>query len=181
MRKTLLATGLLLATSSVATLAHAQTAMSNFSYDYMEARIGISPVTYGAAISKSIHPNAHFIANIDSEFDRDLDLGVGVGFHAPVNNWADVHGELKARMHKDRSTSSSGDWGMEINLGVRQWLGPQLEVGGQIGHATIGGEDDTFGMVHSRFHATELFSLGVEGRFNYAYGDQILITTRFLF
>lgn len=26
---------------------------------------------------------------------------------------------------------------MEVNVGVRQWLGPQLEVGGQIGHLNI--------------------------------------------
>ncbi len=179
MRKTILATGILLASTSA--MAEGQPLMSNFSYDYMEARIGISPVTYGAAISKSIHPNAHFTAHIDTEFDRDLDLGTGVGFHAPVNNWADMFGELKLRMFNDKYNKSSGDWGMEINLGVRQWLGPQLEVSGKIGHLTIDSEDKTFGMVTGRFHATELFSIGLEGRFNYTYDDQLMVTTRFKF
>lgn len=53
MRKTLLATGFILASISAAHAA--QTTMSNFSYDYAEARIGISPLTYGAGFSKSIH------------------------------------------------------------------------------------------------------------------------------
>nr|WP_086940361.1 hypothetical protein [Thaumasiovibrio occultus] len=180
MRKQLIAAGALVAMFPGVAAAQ-QAVMSNFSYDYMEARIGISPVTYGAAISKSIHPNAHIIASIDSEFESDADLGVGAGFHAPINNWADVTGEMKLRMINNKGTKSTGEWGMEVNLGVRQWLGPQLEVAGQIGHANIDNHDHTFGMVTGRFHATELFSIGVEGRFNYTYGDQMMITTRFKF
>ncbi|GAL04932.1 hypothetical protein JCM19237_4298 [Photobacterium aphoticum] len=84
MRKILLATGLMFASISAA---QADSTMSNFSYDYAEARIGISPLTYGAGFSKSIHPNAHIIGSIDTEFDSDWDASFGVGFHAPVNNW----------------------------------------------------------------------------------------------
>ena len=181
MRKTLLATGLILASIPAA---HAdQSTMSNFSYDYAEARIGISPLTYGAGFSKSIHPNAHIIASIDTEFDSDWDAALGVGFHAPVNNWADITGELKARNVKDRGCfdSSAGKLGMEVNLGIRQWLGPQFEVGGQIGHLNIDDHEKTIGNVYGRFHATELFSIGVAGRFNDIYGDQMMITTRFKF
>ena len=182
MRKILLATSLMPASISAA---HADTSstMSNFSYDYAEARIGISPLTYGAGFSKSIHPNAHIIGSIDTEFDSDWDAALGVGFHAPINNWADITGELKARNAKDsgRFDTSAGRLGMEVNLGVRQWLGPQLEVGGQIGHLNIDDYEKTIGNVYARFHATELFSIGVTGRFNEIYGDQMLVTTRFKF
>lgn len=58
MRKTIIATALLLASAqSMAEVdRNSPSVMSNFSYDYIEARIGASPVTYGAAVSKSITP-----------------------------------------------------------------------------------------------------------------------------
>ncbi|OAN13678.1 hypothetical protein A3K86_13970 [Photobacterium jeanii] len=183
MRKTLIATGLVLATMASA---HAETpatnTMSNFSYDYAEARIGISPLTYGGGFSRSIHPNAHITGSIDTRFKSDWDANFGIGFHAPVNNWADITGEIKALSVKnDRYNSSGGKFGVEVNLGVRQWLGPQLEVGGKIGHTTIDRDDKVIGSIMGRFHATELFSIGVEGKFNGLYGDQAIITTRFKF
>jgi hypothetical protein len=106
--------------------------MSNFSYDYVEARIGISPATYGAGLSTSVHPNAHVIASIDSKLEGDYDIGAGLGFHAPINNWADFVGEMKLRF-LEYDDSNDSDTGLELNLGVRQWLGPQLEVGGKAG------------------------------------------------
>ncbi len=178
MRKTLLATALLLASSQAFSASPAT--MSNFSYDYAEARIGISPVTFGAGLSKSIHPNAHFVARIDSKFDSDFDSAVGVGFHTPINNWADVTGEMLLRTVQP-THSSSTDMGMELNLGVRQWLGPQLEIGGTVGYVSIDDDDDFMGSVYGRFHSTELFSLGAEARINNFYGDQIMLTTRFKF
>ena len=183
MRKTLLATGIILASVSAAHAAGQQTTMSNFSYDYAEARIGISPLTYGAGFSKSIHPNAHLTGHVDTEFDSDWDASLGVGFHAPVNNWADITGEIKLRNAKNKKdlNSSGGKLGMEVNLGIRQWLGPQLEVGGLIGHLNIDDHEKTMGSVYARFHATELFSIGAQGRFNDIYGDQLMLTTRFKF
>lgn len=179
MRKFLCATGIMLASVS-AVHAESSTTMSNFSYDYAEARIGISPLTYGAGFSKSIHPNAHITGNIDTEFEEDWSLALGVGFHAPINNWADITGQLKLRNEKsDKHTSSSGEFGMEVNVGIRQWLGPQLEVGGLIGHTSIDDDENTIGAAYARFHATELFSLGAEARFNDTYNDQIMLTTRF--
>lgn len=43
------------------------------------------------------------------------------------------------------SNESSTDVGMELNLGVRQWLGPQLEVGGKVGYVSIDNDDDWTG------------------------------------
>ena len=86
MRKTLLAAALLVASSHAlaANDRNAPATMSNFSYDYFEARIGASPVTFGAGFSKSIHPNAHVIARIDSEFESDFDSAAGFGFHSQI-------------------------------------------------------------------------------------------------
>ncbi|PFG55986.1 hypothetical protein ATG66_2309 [Vibrio sp. ES.051] len=182
MRKTLLAAAVLVASSPAlaANDPNSPATMSNFSYDYFEARIGASPVTFGAGFSKSIHPNAHVIARIDSEFESDFDSAAGFGFHSPLNNWADLTGEMLMRVVQP-SSHSSADVGMELNLGVRQWLGPQLEVGGKAGYVSIDNDDDWTGAAYARFHSTELFSLGAEARINDFYGDQVMFTTRFKF
>ena len=70
---------------------------------------------------------------------------------------------------------------MEINVGVRQWLGPQLEVGGKGGYLSIDDNEEWIASAYARFHATELFSLGGEARFNEFYGDSMMFTARFKF
>lgn len=180
MRKTILATALLLV--STHTLAqndpNSPTIMSNFNYEYIEARFGASPATIGAAISKSIHPNAYMIARVDSEFESDFDLAAGFGFNAPMNNWADLTGEMLFRV-QDKREYRRAETGMELSLGIRQWLGPQLEVGGKGGYISINDEDEWIGSVYARFHSTELFSLGLEARINDAYKEQLMLTARF--
>ncbi|SKA64629.1 hypothetical protein [Enterovibrio nigricans] len=183
MRKTKIA-GIFLAAASSAAFSAAASAqdmsMSNFSYDYFEARVGVSPVTYGAGFSTSIHPNAHIRAEIDSEFESDYDATAAIGFHAPVNNWADIYGEVGLRTVRNPGLyNHDTEFGVEVNIGVRQWLGPQLEVGGELGHLSIHEDDDVFGSVYARFHATELFAIGSQIRFNEIYGDQFMFTTRF--
>ncbi len=181
MRKTLLATALLLASSHVlAVKGNMPSTMSNFSYDYFESRVGVGPMTFGAGATKSIHPNAHVSARIDSEFEGDFDAAVGFGFHSPLNNWADLTGEMLMHIFQPEDSNQTGS-GMELNLGVRQWLGPQLEVGGKIGYVSVDDNDDWMASAHARFHSTELFSLGAEARINNFYGDQIMLTTRFKF
>ena len=180
MRKILLTTAMLLASSQAFAADDQPQVMSNFSYDYFEARIGASPVTFGGAFSKSIHPNAHAVARIDSEFEGDFDSGVGLGFHSPINNWADLTGEMLMRIVQPEDSSSTA-LGMEINLGIRQWLGPQLEVGGKAGYVSIDDNDDWIGSVDARFHSTELFSIGAEARINDFYGEQVMFTIRFKF
>lgn len=154
--------------------------LSNFSYDYVEARIGISPVTYGAGFLMSVHPNAHLKAEIDTEFDSDFDSTLAAGFHAPINDWADVYGELGMRISKQRHFNNGDtEFGVELVIGARQWLGPQLEVNAELGHVSIAEDDHVFGSASVRFHATELFSIGGTVRINDAYDDQFLFTTRF--
>jgi len=179
MRKTLLAIGLLAATTTAMAADKDDVVMSNFNYDYAEARIGASPMTLGGAFSKSIHPNAHLIASFDSKFKGDFDSSAGFGFHAPINNWADITGEMLFRAvdEKDQGVET----GMQLNLGVRQWLGPQLEVGGKGGYMSIKQKEQFTGSIYARFHSTELFSLGIEGILNDFYGDHMMMTARFKF
>ncbi|MBD1573838.1 hypothetical protein HC725_11240 [Vibrio sp. S17_S38] len=183
MRKSLILTGLVLASTSALADSNSTANMSNFNYDYVDARIGLSPMTFGASLSKSIHPNAHAIISVDSEFDNDYDLSAGLGFHAPVTNWTDINGEMLLKVVDDRKKFDN-DTGMEVNLGIRQWMGPQFELGGKLGYYKINNNDDTddvYGTIFGRFHATELFSIGLEGKLNYIYGDQLMVTTRFKF
>ncbi|USD64149.1 hypothetical protein [Vibrio sp. SCSIO 43136] len=182
MRKTLLAVSLI-AASTTAMANDDQAVMSNFNYDYAEARIGGSPLTFGGGMSKSIHPNAHVIASLDSEFKGDFDFAGGVGFHAPINNWADVTGEMLFRaVDADNFNTNGTKTGMHIRLGVRQWLGPQLEVGGTGGYISMNDFKEEFtGSVYARFHSTELFSLGIEGHLNDVYGDHFVMSARFKF
>ncbi len=156
--------------------------MSNFKYDYFEARIGVSPLTYGVGVSQSIHPNAHIRAEIDTKFESDFDSTIALGFHAPLNDWADIYGEVGFKSVEKRGFYN-GDvkYGVEFNAGVRQWLGPQIEVSGEIGHLTIKDTDEFFGSISGRFHATELFSLGLQARFNEFYGDQFMFSARFIY
>lgn len=179
MRKLLFIAGIALASSSAfaATDPEDRSVMSNFSYDYAEARIGASPVTFGGAYSKSIHPNAHAIVRADSEFDGDYNVAAGLGFHAPINNWADLTGEMLARANDKKNIDN--DVGMEVNLGLRQWIGPQIEVGGKVGYVDINNDDDIIGSAYARFHSTELFSIGAEAVFNDFYGEQVMFTARF--
>ncbi|MEZ9854977.1 hypothetical protein AB4347_13140 [Vibrio breoganii] len=179
MRKLACAALAVAATFSGATFANSPAVMSNFNYDYFEARIGMAPLTFGAGFSKAIHPNAHFVATIDSEFESDYNLRTGLGFHAPVTDWADITGQMLLRVVDNNKFDN--DLGMEVNLGWRQWLGPQFELGGNVGYVTIDSNDDWIGSVYGRFHATELFSLGLEGKINDFYGDQFMLTTRFVF
>lgn len=65
MRKLACAALAVAATFSGTAFANNPNVMSNFNYDYFDARIGMAPLTFGAGFSKSIHPNAHFIATID--------------------------------------------------------------------------------------------------------------------
>ncbi|MGL5334680.1 MAG: hypothetical protein ACRC9R_00805 [Enterovibrio sp.] len=182
---------LLLVASTISLLSFAAVAQedakslnsSNFSYDYFEARIGASPVTYGLGGSFSVHPNAHIRMRADSRFESDFDGSFLFGFHTPINDWADVYGEFGMRAISDVEDYLGGEnkMGVEVLLGVRQWLGPQFELGGEVGHINFRHKNSVIGGVSGRFHATELFSLGLHARINDVYGDHVIFSTRFKF
>ncbi|MGF1763173.1 hypothetical protein [Aliivibrio kagoshimensis] len=154
----------------------------NFSYNFIEARIGGSPSTFGGQMSGYITENSHFIAKMDSEFSGDWDLAVGAGFNGPLNEFSDLTGQLLLHNVKSSGSDKVGDENMtELNVGLRAWILPQMEVGGSIGQLIDSDESQTIGSAHFRFHSTDQLSVGAAMKFHGVYGSQVIMTARFLY
>lgn len=155
------------------------TAMANnFPYSFFEARIGVNPGTYGAQISQQITENTHLVAKVDSQLSGDWDVNGGIGFNGPINEFADMYGQLL--LHNVRNEHSDKML-TEINFGFRLWLLDKMEVGAQYAQLVDSDTSHSQGNVHLRFHSTEAFSVGAEAKLNGVYGDQLMLTTRFTF
>ncbi|PSW20154.1 hypothetical protein C9I98_08840 [Photobacterium sanctipauli] len=154
---------------------------NNFPYSYFEARVPISPGGLGAAASMQFHPNAHAIVEFESNFDDDWRLKGGVGFHAPINQFTDVHGQAKILSYKNEEESRSmGRLGSELNIGVSAWVLPQLETGAVVGVMHLD-DDHTKFNVYARFHAGSAFSLGAEWRIKDIEDQSMMISARYPF
>ncbi|MGR5347581.1 hypothetical protein [Vibrio mediterranei] len=150
--------------------------LSNFSYNYIGVNVGLSEKQISVRGSKTIHSNAHVSMDAETDMDDNYSLAVGLNFHAPITDWADITGGIKA-VHKETDDSNFG-WGFEI--GYRQWLSTQLEVGGSLewdylDSSTVGGK------VHANFHATKAFSFGATLGFEEIAGNLLMFTTRYEF
>lgn len=153
---------------------------NNFGYNFFEARIGTSPGTFGAQGSAIFTENSHLVAKIDSEFDGDWDIAGGIGFNGPVNQFADIYGQILLHNIKDESSDKIGDSTMtEVNFGFRTWLLQQIEIGAQYGQLFDSDKSKDIGGVHMRFHSTDQMSVGVDIRFNGVYGGQMIMSARF--
>ena len=154
----------------------------NFSYNFVEARIGGSPSTFGGQLSGYITENSHFILRMDSEFSGDWDLAAGAGFNGPLNEFSDVTGQILLHNVKSSGSDKIGDENLtEINVGMRAWVLPQIEVGGNVGQLIDSDETQFVGSAHFRFHSTDQLSIGAEAKFHGVYGSQIIMTARFLY
>ncbi|MGF1682452.1 hypothetical protein [Photobacterium minamisatsumaniensis] len=154
---------------------------NNFPYSYIEARVPISPGGLGAAGSLHIHPNAHAIVEFESNFDNDWRLKGGVGFHAPVNQFTDVTGQIKILSVKsEHENRSMGRLGSELNIGLSAWVLPRIETGAVLGVIHLD-DDFTKFNVYARFHAGEAFSLGAEWRIKDIEDQSLLISARYPF
>lgn len=155
---------------------------NNFPYSFFEARIGTSPGTFGAQINQQFTENAHFVGKIDTEFEGDWDISGGIGFNGPINQFADIYGQLLLHNVKDKSSDKFGDEMLtEVNIGFRMWLVQQIEVGAQYGQLFNSDITKDVGSVHFRFHSTDQLSVGTEAKFGGVYGSQIMMTARFTF
>jgi hypothetical protein len=159
------------------------TAMANnFPYSFFEARVGTSPGTYGVQVNQQFTENSHFVAKVDTEFSGDWDISGGIGFNGPVNEFADIYGQLLLHNVKENSSDKFGDEMLtELNIGFRLWLMQQIEVGAQYGQLFNSDVSKDIGSVHFRFHSTEQLSVGAEAKFNGVYGGQMMMTARFTF
>lgn len=153
---------------------------NNFSYNFFEARIGTSPGTFGAQGSTIFTENSHFVAKIDTEFDGDWDIAGGIGFNGPVNQFADIYGQILLHNIKDESSDKIGDTTMtEVNFGFRTWLLQKIEIGAQYGQLFDNDDAKDIGGIHVRFHSTDQMSVGLDVRFNGVYGGQMIMSARF--
>ena len=155
---------------------------NNFPYSFFEARIGTSPGTFGAQINQQFTENAHLVGKIDTEFEGDWDISGGIGFNGPINQFADIYGQLLLHNVKDKSSDKFGDEMLTgVNIGFRMWLVQQIEVGAQYGQLFNSDITKDVGSVHFRFHSTDQLSVGTEAKFGGIYGSQIMMTARFTF
>ncbi|MGD8170494.1 hypothetical protein ACQEXU_02450 [Vibrio sp. TRT 21S02] len=153
---------------------HAQA--NNFNYNYFEVRTAVNPQMSGVEGSMFLTENSHVVARFDTQFDKDYDLAAGIGFNGPINQFADVYGQLL--IHNVKYTKESGggsDTQAEFNIGLRVWIAEQIEATGRIGR------NDDASVFHAgvRFHSTDQLSLSAETRNNGLYGPQATMSVRF--
>ncbi|KJY83852.1 hypothetical protein TW81_05860 [Vibrio galatheae] len=170
MKQIILASALALAGFSLSAQAN------NFNYNYFEVRTAIGPEMTGAEFSTLFTENSHLILRADTQFDKDYDIAGGIGFNGPINQFADVYGQLL--IHQVKYTEESGgesNTQAEVNIGLRVWLTEQVEVTGRLGR------NDDSSVVHAgvRFHSTQQLSLSAETRNNGLYGPQVTMSVRF--
>lgn len=149
---------------------------NNFNYNYFELHTAVDPQMTGLSASTFLTQNSHLVARADSRFEGDSDLAAGIGFNGPVNQFADIYGQLLVH-YIDFPDESSRDNGskIEMNIGFRLWLSDQIEATSRIGRL---GDSSVF---HAglRFHSTEQLSLSAETRNNGLYGPQLTMSVRF--
>ncbi|MCL9779847.1 hypothetical protein M9194_00175 [Vibrio sp. S4M6] len=151
---------------------------NNFSYNFFELSTAVSPDSSGIEFSNQITDNAHFIARASTQFDKDHDLAGGIGFNGPLNQFADIYGQLL--IHQIKYTQEAGGESEvegEMNVGLRVWISDQFEATGRIGRL----DDRSVFYGGVRFHSTDQLSISAENRNNGIYGPQLTMTVRFQF
>lgn len=149
---------------------------NNFNYNYFEVRTAMGPETFGAEFSTYFTENSHFVVRADTQFDKDYDLAGGVGFNGPINQFADIYGQLLIHQVKfNKDAGGESETMAEVNIGGRIWLADQVEVTGRLGRL----ENSSVFHAGVRFHSTQQLSLSAETRNNGLYGPQMTMSVRF--
>ncbi|MGO1296955.1 MAG: hypothetical protein ACTMIA_06535, partial [Vibrio sp.] len=160
----------LLVTTAFALLLPTAALANNFEYNYFEVRTTVSPQSSGVELSNYLTENSHFILRGDSRFSSDWDLAGGVGFNGPFGNFVDIYGQALIHQIREQGFSSSKDsTDIEISLGARAWLAPQLEGAVRLGKLA---EHSIF-IVGLRFHSTDQLSIAAESRNAGVWGPQL--------
>ncbi|MBY8158044.1 hypothetical protein KW508_08535 [Vibrio fluvialis] len=161
---------------AIASVLPATASANNFNYNFLEVRTALSPESFGGEFSTFFTENSHFVGRADSRFEGDWDLAGGIGFNGPINQFADIYGQMllhsiRGNGDEDHKTETN----MEINIGTRIWLTSQIE-----GHARIGRNDDNSVFIAGlRFHSTQQMVLNAEVRNAGVWGPQISMGVRF--
>ncbi|MFA0410200.1 hypothetical protein AB4505_18715, partial [Vibrio splendidus] len=115
---------------------------------------------------------------IDSEFESDWDAAVGMGFNGPINQFADVTGQM---LLHNIERNDDNHIKTEINIGLRAWLMANVEVNARLGQLIDNDDSRSVVGIGARFHSTDQLSVGLDMRNNGTYGHQILMSARFGF
>ncbi|SJL84677.1 hypothetical protein VPAL9027_02673 [Vibrio palustris] len=151
---------------------------NNFNYNYFEVRTTVSPQSSGVELSSYFTENSHFILRGDSRFSSDWDLAAGVGFNGPFGNFVDIYGQALIHQIRENGFSDSKDsTDIEISLGARAWLAPQVEGSLRLGKLA---EHSIF-IAGLRFHSTDQLSVGIESRNAGIWGPQLGLSVRFVY
>ncbi|STO98100.1 hypothetical protein [Grimontia hollisae] len=157
---------------------------TNFNYTNLEVGFTGNPSGLGATGRMAFMDGAHFIANAGSQFEGDWLASGGVGFHAPVNEFIDIHGDARVYSVKfpEDDKHDWGDLAYGVNVGAKAWVLPQIEANLLVGQVAFD-SDDTRSVVElgSRFHSTEILSVGATYRANGLYKEQFYFDVLFNF
>ncbi|MGF1686780.1 hypothetical protein L4C36_08790 [Photobacterium japonica] len=177
LQNTLIATSLLASSFLASSTVNA----SNFSYNYVEARVPMNPGGIGAAASLQLHPNAYAIVEVESNFDDVWQLKGGLGFNAPISPYADITGQIKLLSVKNEDYDKTlGRSGSELNIGLSGWVLPQIQAGGTVGVIDLN-KDFTLVSMFARFHASNAFSFGAEWRIKDIDDHGVMLSARYPF
>ncbi|MCY9872335.1 hypothetical protein [Vibrio barjaei] len=151
--------------------------LTNFNYDKVEVDASLHKKSAQAAIYKSFHSNAFAGVNIDTNFEgRDI-LGLSMNFAAPITNWADITGGFS---YKSTLQSGNKDSGWSVNVGIKQWLSMQVELGAKL-EIDYFDDSNVYGDVYARFHATQNFSIGAKLAHSDLSNTALYVTTEFAY
>ncbi|WP_087020110.1 hypothetical protein [Thaumasiovibrio subtropicus] len=155
---------------------------SAFSHQFVQVNILTNPSGLGGQLSMTIHESARLIVEGESNFDDAWNFGGGAGFFAPVNSVLDIKGDIIARSQKnDRYDNTIGKFGVELNLGFRAWVAPQVEFAADVGRFMRDGKDYTIVNLIGRYHPTDLVSVNAEWRMKGENDGQFVLGVRFPF
>jgi hypothetical protein len=155
-------------------------AQDGFSYSYVEAAYLNSELDDfdvdgdGFAVAGSIEFGSNFFgfANYaDQDYDFDVgrqDLGVGVGYHWPLNPRLDLVTKA-SYLDLEVDVPGFGDFdedGFGVGLGLRGRALDQLELTADVNYVDLGDADDTTFSVGGRYYFTSAFAAGLDVGFN---------------
>lgn len=156
----------------------------NFNYTHAEFLLTANPSGMGATGRYTLFEGAHAVIGGSSQFEGDWNLHGGVGFHAPLNEFIDMYGELQAHNIKDPDDErrDTGDFATGVGIGIRAWVAPQFEANAYVG-SIIFDSDNSESVVElgGRFHSTEALSLGATWRANGLEEDRMIFSVRYVY
>ena len=68
---------------------------ANFSYSNFEIGVTTNPSSFAGKTRLAFTESAHVLAEIVSQFQGDCLAAFGTGFHAPINTFVDIHGDVR--------------------------------------------------------------------------------------